>query len=416
MFSLLVVVGICLFLSAFFSGMEIAYVSSNKIHIEIAKKQGGFLAGILTKITEKPSKFIAAMLVGNSITLVVYGFVMSDWIMNTLPVTYHNLWWQIGIAGLVILITAEFLPKILFQLHANSLLKFFAIPAYFFYRLFSPISSFVIWVSDSLMRILFKTNNNEMQLTISRDELGDYITEQMEQVDEDQEVDSEIQLFQNALEFAEVKAREVMIPRTEITAVEFREKPQDLVRLFTETGYSKILVYKDTVDDIIGYVHSFEMFKKPKTIKSIMLSVEYVPETMLINDVLSILMKKRKSMAVVLDEYGGTSGIITVEDIVEELFGEIEDEHDTVELQEEQLSDAEFLFSARLEVDYLNESYKLNLHESENYETLGGLIVNHYEDIPEQGERVVVGEYHFIIEEVASTKILTVRLKIVPEE
>ena len=307
MFSLLVVVGICLFLSAFFSGMEIAYVSSNKIHIEIAKKQGGFLAGILTKITEKPSKFIAAMLVGNSITLVVYGFVMSDWIMNTLPVTYHNLWWQIGIAGLVILITAEFLPKILFQLHANSLLKFFAIPAYFFYRLFSPISSFVIWVSDSLMRILFKTNNNEMQLTISRDELGDYITEQMEQVDEDQEVDSEIQLFQNALEFAEVKAREVMIPRTEITAVEFREKPQDLVRLFTETGYSKILVYKDTVDDIIGYVHSFEMFKKPKTIKSIMLSVEYVPETMLINDVLSILMKKRKSMAVVLDEYGGTS-------------------------------------------------------------------------------------------------------------
>lgn len=416
MFSLLVVVGICLFLSAFFSGMEIAYVSSNKIHIEIAKKQGGFLAGILTKITEKPSKFIAAMLVGNSITLVVYGFVMSDWIMNTLPVTYHNLWWQIGIAGLVILITAEFLPKILFQLHANSLLKFFAIPAYFFYRLFSPISSFVIWVSDSLMRILFKTNNNEMQLTISRDELGDYITEQMEQVDEDQEVDSEIQLFQNALEFAEVKAREVMIPRTEITAVEFREKPQDSVRLFTETGYSKILVYKDTVDDIIGYVHSFEMFKKPKTIKSIMLSVEYVPETMLINDVLSILMKKRKSMAVVLDEYGGTSGIITVEDIVEELFGEIEDEHDTVELQEEQLSDAEFLFSARLEVDYLNESYKLNLPESENYETLGGLIVNHYEDIPEQGERVVVGEYHFIIEEVASTKILTVRLKIVPEE
>lgn len=416
MFSLLVVVGICLVLSAFFSGMEIAYVSSNKIHIEIAKKQGGFLAGILTKITEKPSKFIAAMLVGNSITLVVYGFVISDWIMNTLPVTYHNLWWQIGIAGLVILITAEFLPKILFQLHANSLLKFFAIPAYFFYRLFSPISSFVIWVSDSLMRILFKTNNNEMQLTISRDELGDYITEQMEQVDEDQEVDSEIQLFQNALEFAEVKAREVMIPRTEITAVEFREKPQDLVRLFTETGYSKILVYKDTVDDIIGYVHSFEMFKKPKTIKSIMLSVEYVPETMLINDVLSILMKKRKSMAVVLDEYGGTSGIITVEDIVEELFGEIEDEHDTVELQEEQLSDAEFLFSARLEVDYLNESYKLNLPESENYETLGGLIVNHYEDIPEQGERVVVGEYHFIIEEVASTKILTVRLKIVPEE
>lgn len=379
-------------------------------------KNRRLLAGILTKITEKPSKFIAAMLVGNSITLVVYGFVMSDWIMNTLPVTYHNLWWQIGIAGLVILITAEFLPKILFQLHANSLLKFFAIPAYFFYRLFSPISSFVIWVSDSLMRILFKTNNNEMQLTISRDELGDYITEQMEQVDEDQEVDSEIQLFQNALEFAEVKAREVMIPRTEITAVEFREKPQDLVRLFTETGYSKILVYKDTVDDIIGYVHSFEMFKKPKTIKSIMLSVEYVPETMLINDVLSILMKKRKSMAVVLDEYGGTSGIITVEDIVEELFGEIEDEHDTVELQEEQLSDAEFLFSARLEVDYLNESYKLNLPESENYETLGELIVNHYEDIPEQGERVVVGEYHFIIEEVASTKILTVRLKIVPEE
>jgi CBS domain containing-hemolysin-like protein len=243
-------------------------------------------------------------------------------------------------------------------------------------------------------------------------ELGNYISEQMESVEESDDIDTEIQIFQNALEFSEVKAREVMIPRTEITAVDVTESSKNLNTLFTETGFSKILIYKDTIDDILGYVHSFELFKKPKNLKSILVPVEFVPETMLIKDILSVLIKKRKSIAVVLDEYGGTSGIITVEDIVEELFGEIEDEHDTIDLIEEKLGEDIYKFSARLEVDYINETFKLNLPESENYETLGGLIVDHKEEIPQQNEVVLIDRFQFTILEVSNTKIDLVELKI----
>jgi len=238
----------------------------------------------------------------------------------------------------------------------------------------------------------------------------------MESVEAHEDVDTEIQIFQNALEFSEVKAREVMIPRTEIVAVEQNETIKNLNALFTETGYSKILVYKETIDDILGYVHSFELFKKPKSIKSILLPVEFVPETILIKDILSTLIKKRKSIAIVLDEYGGTSGIISVEDIVEELLGEIEDEHDTIELTEELIDVNHYTFSARLEVDYLNESYKINLPENENYETLAGLIVHHTEEIPQQNEIVIIDEFQFTILEVSNTKIDLVELKIIEED
>ncbi|MBT8252342.1 MAG: hemolysin family protein, partial [Bacteroidia bacterium] len=226
----------------------------------------------------------------------------------------------------------------------------------------------------------------------------------------------EIQLFQNALEFSKVKAREVMVPRTELVAVEIYESVKVLTEMFSSTGYSKILVYRGTYDDILGYVHSFDMFKMPKTIRSIIMPVEYVPETMLVKDILNVLTKKHKSIAVVLDEYGGTSGIITIEDIVEELVGEIEDEHDSVELIEEKLEDNVFNFSARLEVDYLNEIYKLNLPESENYETLGGLIVHHTEEIPQQNDKITIDDFRFTIMEVSNTKIDTVRLEWQPED
>ena len=395
-------------------------MSSNKIHIEIEKKQEGILAKVLTKLTKKPSKFIATMLVGNNIALVVYGIFMGDLIIDHLYPAFAGIesppfdviLVQTIISTLVILITAEFLPKVFFQIYANSLLKIFAIPAYVFYMLFSFISSFIIWISDLVLKVFFKTDGDEVQLAFSKVELGDYISEQMEAANEEDDLDSEIQLFQNALEFAEVKAREVMIPRTEITAVEVEELPKGISKIFTETGYSKILVYKDTIDDIIGYVHSFDLFKKPANIKAVMMPVEYVPETMLISDVLELLTKKRKSIAVVLDEYGGTSGIMTVEDIVEELFGEIEDEHDSVALTEEQVSNNEFKFSARLEVDYINEEYKLNLPEGENYETLGGLIVSNIGEIPSKNEVVVVEDYQFTILEVSNTKIDLVSLKI----
>lgn len=421
----ILIIILTLILSAFFSGMEIAFVSSNKIFIEIEKRQSGFLSTILKRLTKKPSKFIATMLVGNNIALVVYGFYMGDLIMRWLysfqPVDSvllnylildFSLLTQTIISTLVILITAEFLPKVFFQIYANTLLKFFAVPAYLFYLLFSFISSFVIWVSDLILKRFFKTEGDEVQLAFSKIELGNFISEQMETVESDEEVDSEIQIFQNALEFSDIKAREVMIPRTEIVGVEQNVAPRDLIKMFTETGLSKILVYNESLDDIIGYIHSFELFKNPKTLKSILLPVVFVPETMWVKDVLNILIKKGKSIAVVIDEYGGTSGMITVEDIVEELFGEIEDEHDAVILTEEKLGEDHYKFSARLEVDYLNETYKLDIPEGENYETLGGFITNHTEEIPQQLEEVKIENFWIKILEVSNTKIELVELEI----
>jgi len=414
--------------SAFFSGMEIAFISANKIHIEIEKKQDGFLAMVLTRLTRKPSKFIATMLIGNNIALVIYGLFMGEILMNWFTgmapenailkvlITDFSLLTQTVISTFIILITAEFLPKVLFQIYANSLLKLLAIPAFIFYLLFSFISDFIIWISDLILKYVFRTSGDEVQLAFSKLELGDYITEQMEAVESEDEVDTEIQIFQNALEFAAVKAREVMVPRTDIVAVEMHETPKNLAKIFTDTGYSKILVFNDTVDNVIGYIHSYELFKKPKTIKSILLPVEFVPETMLIQDILNILIKKRKSMAVVLDEYGGTSGLVTVEDIVEELFGEIEDEHDTTDLREERVDHRNFLFSARLEVDYINENYKLELPVSDEYETLGGLLVHKLGEIPEKDVELTIGPYLFAILEVSNTKIDLVSIELLEED
>ncbi|KAA2219709.1 hemolysin family protein [Maribacter flavus] len=426
--SSIIIIVLSLLFSAFFSGMEIAFVSANKIHIEIEKKQAGFLAKVLTRLTKRPSKFIATMLIGNNIALVVYGLFMGEVLMNwflgmhpeneivRVFLTDFSLLTQTIISTLVILITAEFLPKVLFQIYANSLLKLLAIPAYLFYLAFSLVSDFVIYVSDFILKYIFRTSGDEVQLAFTKLELGDYITEQMETVEEADEVDSEIQIFQNALEFAEVKAREVMVPRTEITAVEIHETPKNLAKLFTETGYSKILVFKDTIDNVIGYVHSYELFKKPKTIKSILLPVEFVPETMLIQDILNVLIKKRKSIAVVLDEYGGTSGLMTVEDIVEELFGEIEDEHDTTDLKEEQIDERNYLFSARLEVDYINENYKLELPIGDEFETLGGLLVHQVGEIPEKDSEITIDYFKFIVLEVSNTKIDLVSLELLKED
>jgi len=425
----IIIIVLSLLFSAFFSGMEIAYVSSNKIHIELEKKQEGIFAKILSRLTAKPSKFIATMLIGNNIALVIYGFYMGEllvkWFRTYLDSDYAiiiyllddlSLLTQTIISTLIILLTAEFLPKVFFQIYSNTLLKLFAIPAYLFYLLFNFISEFIIWISDIILKYFFKTDGDEVQLAFTKVELGNYITEQMESVEESDDIDAEIQLFQNALEFSDVKAREVMVPRTELIATEIHDTIKSLNESFTATGFSKILIYKDTIADILGYVHSFDLFKKPKTIKSIVMPVEFVPETMLIKDILNVLTRKRKSIAVVLDEYGGTSGIITVEDIVEELVGEIEDEHDTTERIENKISETEFQFSARLEVDYINETYKLNLPENENYETLSGLIVNSTEEIPDQNEEIKIDNYVFKILEVSNTKIDLVSLNILEEE
>ncbi|MEO0045753.1 MAG: hypothetical protein RL705_944 [Bacteroidota bacterium] len=408
---------LCLILSAFFSGMEIAFISSNKIYLEIEKKQDDFISKILTKLTEKPSKFIATMLVGNNIAMVIYGFFMGDLLMECFSYLGYqftdlsSLLLQTAISTVIVLMTSEFLPKVFFQIYANSFLKFFALPAYFFYKLFYYISSFMIWISDYILKKFFKTEGDQITLSFSKVELGNYITEQMNSVQDHETVDSEIQIFQNALEFSGVKARDIMTPRTELVAVDLYSSVAELRQLFIETGYSKILVYLNTLDDIVGYVHSFELFKKPRTIKSVMIPVEFVPETIYIKDVMNLLTKKRKSVAVILDEYGGTSGIVTIEDIVEELFGEIEDEHDSDEaLTEEQLNNTTFLFSTRLDVAYLNESYKLNIPESDSYGTLGGFIVDFSKEIPQKGEQITIENFQFTIEEATNKKIELVKM------
>ena len=414
------VIIICLILSAFFSGMEIAFVSANKIFLEIEKQQTGFNAKFLNFITKNPSRFIATMLVGNNISLVIYGIFMGDRILQlffpeTLSgegISIRIVFIQTVISTIIILITAEFLPKVFFQQFSNVLIKIFAFPTAFFYALFSPITTMIIKLSDLILMKFFSTEGDQVQLTFSKIELGNYIEEQLESTKDIDNVDSEIQIFQNALDFSEVKVREAMVPRTEVVSIEIGASLSDIKKLFTSSGLSKIPVFENSIDDILGYIHAFEMFKKPTDLKKILLPVAFVPETMRISEVLKLLTKQHKSIAVVMDEYGGTSGIITVEDIIEELFGEIEDEHDHISLFEKQIDEGLFEFSARLEVDYINQNYDLNLPENEFYETLGGLIVYQKEEIPSKGTLIEVENYEFEIKEVTFTKIERVILRV----
>lgn len=404
---------LCLLLSAFFSGMEIAFVSSNRIYLEIEKSQSGVTSNVLKTITQNPSQFIATMLLGNNIALVLYGIFMGDRILQLFfPETLLSgqaslivVFYQTLISTVIILLTAEFLPKVFFQLYANTFIKIFAIPVAIFYFLFYPITYSIIEFTDIILKRFFKTGNDEVQLSFSKVELGNYIEEQLESSQNKENLDSEIEIFQKALDFSEVKTREAMVPRAEVIAVEEQTSIEDIKALFITTGLSKIPVYKETIDQILGYVHAFEIIKQPKTLKNILLPVAYVPETMLVNDVLKLLTRQHKSIAVVIDEYGGTSGIVTVEDIVEELFGEIEDEYDTIAHVEKQLSENSYLFSARLEVDYLNEKYHLDLPQSEFYETLGGMIAYTTGEIPAKGERIDIPSFYLKIEKVSATKI-----------
>ena len=409
---------VCLILSAFFSGMEIAFVSSNRIYLEIEKSQQSFTSKVLKSITKKPSRFIATMLLGNNVALVLYGIFMGDRILQIFyPQTLLSgeaslliVFYQTLISTAIILLTAEFLPKVFFQLYANTFIKIFSIPVAFFYALFYPITFLIIEFTDLILKQFFKTDSDKVQLSFSKVELGNYIDEQLESFNDKENLDSEIQIFQNALDFSEVKTREAMVPRAEVIAVEEKTSIQDIKALFISTGLSKIPVYKETIDHILGYVHAFEIIKKPKTLINILLPVAYIPETMLVNDVLKLLTRQHKSIAVVIDEYGGTSGIVTVEDIVEELFGEIEDEFDTIAHLEKQLSENSYSFSARLEVDYLNQKYDLDLPESEFYETLGGMIAYTTGEIPDKNAYIKIPPFTMKIEKVSATKLEQITL------
>lgn len=407
----------CLLLSAFFSGMEIAYISSNKVYLEVEKKQSTIISRVLTRLTEKPIQFIASMLVGNTIVLVVYSYFMGAVLLRWFSAGYemhpfYSLFLQIVLSSFLLLITAEFLPKIFFQVYANQLIKIFALPAYAFYCLFYWVSRFVIGISDFILVKIFRTDGDRQKAFFSRGELGNYIAEQLNGADVQEEMDSEIQIFQNALEFSDLKARDIMTPRTEIAGVEINDPVSELRELFIETDYSKIIVYQDTLDNIVGYIHSFELFRKPKTVKEVTISIEYAPGTIYIKELLNILTRRRKSMAVILDEYGGTAGIVTVEDIIEELFGEIEDEHDEVEeFAEEFLGDGAYLFSARLDVEYINEKYALAIPESDSYVTLGGFIVHNAKEIPRAGEKLIFENFEIFIEQASNKKIELVKIE-----
>ena len=414
------VIIISVLFSAYFSGMEIAFVSANKIYLEIEKKQRGFFSYFLKKITKKSSKFIATMLLGNNVALVIYGIYSGQLILDIFfphlnsseSLGFTHILYQTLISTLVILITAEFLPKVFFQIYANSLLKFLSFPAYFFYVLLSPITFVLNWISNSVLSKYFRTKEDKMRVVFSKDELGDYIKEELGNETNDNQIDSEIQIFQNALEFSNVRAREVMVPRAEIISVDRYIDTSMLNEIFIKSGLSKILIHRKDIDDILGYVSLMDVFKKHKNFKSIIKPVEFIPESMFINDVLNLLAKKRKNIALVIDEYGGTSGIITKEDIIEELFGEIEDEHDSPNFLENKIDNNSFLFSARLEIDYLNEQYKLDIPVSDQYETLGGFIVHINQDIPLIDQILKIDQFQFKIKEVSNTKIETVELKI----
>lgn len=414
----LTVVIVTLIFSAFFSGIEIAFISSNRLKVELDKGRGLYTARIISSFTNKPSKFISALLLGNNLALVLYGIaisrILSPWLLSIFSSPFQNeffiLFTQTIIATIVILVIAEFLPKVLFRIRPNSILNFFAVPIQIAYFILYPFVFIFVELSEIILKKLFRVNFKTENYSFSPIDLGDYVKEFTKGNYDESEIQQEIQIFQNAIDFQSIKLRECMIPRTEIIALEEEDSLDQLRLRFIKTGHSKILIYRDNIDNIIGYTHSYDMFRKPKKIHSIVRSISIVPETMLANKVLSMMIKDNKSVAVVVDEFGGTSGMITMEDIIEEIFGEIEDEHDVEDLIEKHISENEYIFSGRLEIDYLNEKYDLSIPSSEEYETLAGYIIHNYESIPIVNESILIDDFDFKILQAEKNRIELIQL------
>jgi len=412
------IVIITLVFSAFFSGMEIAFVSSNKLRIELDRNKGLFSAKILAAFIKNPSKVLGALLLGNNIALVIYGLAMADIlepiIIRLLTPQYSSefliLILQTIISTFLILIVAEFIPKALFRINPNTILNIFVLPVGLFYWIFFPFIHFLVWMSEFILKSLFRLKFSTQEYTFSPIDLDNYLKELTPDNREEGEVQQEIQMLQNAIDFRKVKLRECMVPRTEISALEQNDTIENLRNNFIDSGHSKILIYNETVDNIIGFVHSSDLFKNPKDIKSFIHSIPIVTETMLANNVLSMFIKEHKSIAIVVDEFGGTSGVVTMEDIIEEIFGEIEDEYDVDEQVEKKISENEYIFAARLEIDYLNEKYHINLPGSDDYETLGGLIIDIHESIPRVNDEIKFEPFRFIITEATESRIEQVHL------
>jgi CBS domain containing-hemolysin-like protein len=414
---------IAILFSAFFSGMEIAFISANKLRLELDKKQNFVFSSLISLYTQNPGQFIATMLVGNILAMVTYGIAFAG-LLKPYLIVYLNssiliLLTQTVIATIVILITAEYLPKILFRINPNKVLKIFAVPIAFFYFLFYPATKITLSISKFILRLFLneQINNIDEKVVFSRIDLDHLVNEQENHVASkaNQEIDNEVKLFRNALDFSKVKLREVMVPRTEMAALDIKSTVEELHQKFIETGYSRILFYSENIDNIVGYIHHSVIFTKPDSIIPNLRKVIIVPETMPASKLLGKFIQQRLSMAIVVDEFGGTSGMITSEDILEEIFGEIEDEHDTIDLIMKKVADNEFILSGRLELDELNENFDLEFPENENFETLAGFILSNYESIPKINTVIAIDQYQFKILKATNTKIELVHLMILPE-
>lgn len=410
------VIGISIVFSALFSGMEIAFISANKLRIELDRKQGTLASGVVNIFVSNPGQYIATMLVGNNIALVVYGIQMANLLEPTLSGYFSNelslLLVQTVISTTIILITAEFLPKSIFRLHPNGFLNFFAIPMMFFYLGFYPISKVASWVSVKLIRLFIHKDLDlkRGKQIFGRVDLDHLLEEATAPATETESQRQEIRIFQNALEFNEIKVRECMIPRTDIEAVDVESSIAELRQRFIETSYSRLLVYQGNIDNIIGYVKSKDLFRNPQSIKSKLMRVDFVPQTMLAHKLLTMFIKDHKSMAIVVDEFGGTAGLVTIEDIIEEIFGEIDDEHDSDQFIEKHLGGNEYIFSGRLEVDYLNDKYDLGIPTSDEYDTLAGFILTHHQSIPIPNTLILIDGFRVKIAKMVGTRIDMIHL------
>jgi len=419
----IIIVIVSLILSAFFSGVEIAFISADKLHIELRSQQGNLSDRILSGFLKKPSWFITTTLIGNNVTLVIYGifmaFLLEPVIMNLFPgyldnqLTFFVV--QTVVATFIVLITAEFLPKSLFLIHPNKMISAMAIPIYVIYIIFFPAVWIIVKLSKFTIEKILRLEYSEDKPVFGLIDLNQYIRKMLEDQEaaKKQEVDAKI--FSNALEFKKVKVRDCLVPRTELITVSVEDSIEDLKNAFIESGYSRVLVYKESIDNIIGFCNSIELFKKPNEIRDILAPITIVPETFLANELLIQFIAERKNIALVVDEYGGTSGVVTIEDIIEEIFGEIQDEHDEEDLLELKEDENNYIFSARHEIDYLNDKYKFNLPEGD-YETLGGLILSVTEDFPKEKEVIEFNEFFFTIETIENNRIDQIRLTLRDEE
>lgn len=408
-----------LLFSAFFSGMEIAFISSNKLQIELQRKQGSLVGRVLSTFVNKTGQFIGTTLMGNTVSLVLYGifmaFLLEDPIQMILPESLNNeavvLVVQTIFSTLIVLVTAEFIPKSLFMLNPNSMLTFFALPFLVIYFLMYPIVWAVVGLSRFFITKILRLEYSEDKPVFTVTDLNSFIQNHLNKEKEEGKADIDTKIFDNAVEFKTVRIRECMVPRTDIVCVEIEDSIEDLKEVFAESGHSKVIVYRETIDDVIGYCHQLELFKKPKTIEEILTPIIIAPESALANELLIEFIQERKSLALVVDEFGGTSGIVSMEDIIEEIFGEIEDEYDNDDLIEQKTGDYEYLLSARHEIDYLNDKYGWELPYGD-FETLSGLILSLAENLPKKGESVVFGPYTFTIMTKQDHRIDSVKLKI----